>query len=113
MNTWLRDQLKLHIAFSDWRILSPIKNPLKPKYKRSINKVVLKSEFYITRYLKKMGKGCLVDEIIAGAFPAYKTIRASKIIKDVEKLEQAGVLRAEGKFGHERYSLTEEIKCHQ
>ena len=108
--TWLRDQLKLHIAFSNWRILSPVKDPLKPKYKKSINKVVLKSEFYITRYLKKMGRGCLVDEIIAEAFPAYKTIRASAIIRDVQKLQKAGILKAEGLFGHEKYSLIKEIK---
>lgn len=108
--TWLRDQLKLHIAFSNWRILSPVKDPLKPKYKKSINKAILKSEFYITRYLKKMGRGCLVDEIIAEAFPAYKTIRASAIIRDVQKLQKAGILKAEGLFGHERYTLIKENK---
>jgi len=110
MNTWLRDQLVIHISYANWKILAPVKDPLRPKYKRSINKPVLKSEFYITRYLNRMKRGCLVDEIIAEAFPAYKTIRASKIIRDVEKLEQAGVLKAEGKFGHERYTLIKEIK---
>ena len=108
--TWLRDQLAIHISYSNWKILAPIKDPLKPKYKRSINKPVLKSEFYITRYLKKMGRGCLVDEIIAHSFPVYKTIRASKIIRDVEKLEKAGILKAEGLFGHERYTLIKENK---
>ena len=101
---FLRDQLSIHISYSNWRILSPVKNPRKPRDETRKKQVQLKSEFYITKYLKRVGSGS-VYEIIEEAFPIYKIIRADKVIKDVVKLEKLGILKAEGKFGHERYSL--------
>ena len=85
-------------------MLSPVKNPRKPRDETRKKQVQLKSEFYITKYLKRVGSGS-VYEIIEEAFPIYKIIRADKVIKDVVKLEKLGILKAEGKFGHERYSL--------
>jgi hypothetical protein len=51
-----------------------------------------------------VGSGSVYD-VINNAFPVYKIIKPDKIIKDVLKLEKLGILKAEGKFGHERYSL--------
>lgn len=101
---FLRDQLSIHISYENWRILSPAKNPRKPRDEKRKKQVQLKSEFYITKYLKRVGSGS-VYEIIEGAFPVYKIIKPDKVIKDVIKLEQLGILKSKGMFGHERYSL--------
>ena len=106
---FLRDQLLIHISYANWRVLSPVKNQRKPRDETRNKQVKLKSEFYITKYLKRVGSGSLY-EIIEGAFPIYRIIKPDKIIKDVVKLEQLGILKAEGKFGHERYSLIGENK---
>ena len=107
---FLRDQLSIYISYENWRILSPVKNPRKLRDETRKKQVQLKSEFYITKYLKRVGSGSLY-EIIEGAFPVYKIIKPDKVIKDVIKLEKLGILKASGKFGHERYSFIEgEIK---
>jgi hypothetical protein len=101
---FLRDQLSIYISYANWRVLSPVKNPRKTRDETRKKQIQLKSEFYITKYLKRVGSGS-VYEIIEGAFPIYRIIKPDKIIKDVVKLEKLGILKAEGKFGHERYSL--------
>ena len=101
---FLRDQLLIHISYANWRVLSPVKNPRKPRDETRKKQVQLKSEFYITKYLKRVGTGS-VYEIIEGAFPVYKIIKPDKVIKDVVKLQKLGILKSEGMFGHERYSL--------
>ena len=101
---FLRDQLLIHISYSNWRVLSPVKNPRKLRDETRKKQVQLKSEFYIIKYLKRAGSGSLY-EIIEGAFPIYRIIKPDKIIKDVIKLEKLGILKASGKFGHERYFL--------
>ena len=101
---FLRDQLLIHISYESWRVLSPVKNPRKLRDETRKKQVQLKSEFYITKYLKRVGSGSLY-EIIEGAFPVYKIIKPDKVIKDVIKLEKLGILKASGKFGHERYFL--------
>ena len=106
---FLRDQLSIYISYENWRILSPVKNPRKPRDETRNKQVKLKSEFYITKYLKRVGSGSLY-EIIEGAFPIYRIIKPDKIIKDVIKLEKLGILKASGKFGHERYSLIVDSK---
>ena len=101
---FLRDQLLIHVSYSNWRVLSPVKNQRKPRDETRKKQVQLKSEFYIIKYLKRVGSGS-VYEIIEGAFPIYRIIKPDKIIKDVIKLEKLGILKASGKFGHERYFL--------
>ena len=101
---FLRDQLLIHISYANWRVLSPVKNPRKPRDETRKKQVQLKSEFYIIKYLKSVGTGS-VYEIIEGAFPVYKIIKPDKVIKDVIKLQKLGILKSEGMFGHERYSL--------
>jgi len=101
---FLRDQLLIHISYANWRVLSPVKNPRKPRNETRKKQVQLKSEFYIIKYLKSVGNGSVYD-VINNAFPIYKIIRADRIIKDVVKLEKLGILKSEGMFGHERYSL--------
>ena len=101
---FLRDQLSIYISYANWRVLSPVKNPRKPRDETRKKQVQLKSEFYIIKYLKRVGSGS-VYEIIEGAFPVYKIIKPDKVIKDVIKLEKLGILKASGKFGHERYFL--------
>ena len=101
---FLRDQLSIYISYANWRVLSPVKNPRKPRDETRKKQIQLKSEFYIIKYLKRVGSGSVYD-VINNAFPVYKIIKPDKIIKDVLKLEKLGILKAEGKFGHERYSL--------
>ena len=101
---FLRDQLLIHISYESWRVLSPVKNPRKLRDETRKKQVQLKSEFYIIKYLKRAGSGSLY-EIIEGAFPVYKIIKPDKVIKDVVKLQKLGILKSEGMFGHERYSL--------
>ena len=101
---FLRDQLLIHISYENWRFLSPVKNPRKPRDETRKKQVQLKSEFYIIKYLKRVGTGSVYD-VIEGAFPVYKIIKPDKVIKDVVKLEKLGILKSEGMFGHERYSL--------
>ena len=101
---FLRDQLSIHISYANWRVLSPVKNPRKPRDETRKKQVQLKSEFYIIKYLKSVGSGSVYD-VINNAFPIYKIIKPDKIIKDVIKLEKLGILKASGKFGHERYFL--------
>jgi len=107
---FLRDQLLIHISYTNWRVLSPVKNTRKPRDETRKKQIQLKSEFYIIKYLKRVGSGS-VYEIIEGAFPVYKIIKPDKVIKDVVKLEKLGILKSSGKFGHEKYSFIEgEIK---
>ena len=101
---FLRDQLLIHISYANWRVLSPVKNPRKPRDETRKKQVQLKSEFYIIKYLKRVGTGSVYD-VIEGAFPVYKIIKPDKVIKDVVKLQKLGILKSEGMFGHERYSL--------
>jgi hypothetical protein len=104
---WLKKQLEIHISFSNWKIIVTKKNIVAKKsaIKHGIfKKNPSKLDFYIKRYILTNGSA-LIRDIIAHAFPDDSIINASKVIRNVEKLEKQGTLYKKGKFGHERYFL--------